>query len=157
MMQMTSMQMSTVQSPMLETLLLLLHAGSTLWMVGLIWFVQIVHYPLMSRVGHEQWVEYERAHQQRTTLVVGPPMLIELITAIAVLAMGYTGVIGVVGLILVLINWLSTALLQVPCHQQLEKGFDAQVHQRLVRTNWIRTVAWSMRGVLALLLLTVAN
>ena len=31
--------------------LLILHAGATLYMAGVIWFVQIVHYPLFSRVG----------------------------------------------------------------------------------------------------------
>ena len=32
-------------------LLLLLHAGATFFMCGLIWFVQIVHYPLFAQVG----------------------------------------------------------------------------------------------------------
>lgn len=34
----------------METLLYL-HAGATLFMTGLIWFVQVVHYPLFLRVG----------------------------------------------------------------------------------------------------------
>lgn len=36
----------------------------------------------------------------------------------------------------------STALLQVPCHSILAKGFDATAHERLVNTNWIRTICW---------------
>jgi hypothetical protein len=55
-----------------------------------------------------------------------------------------------VGLALLAIIWLSTALVQVPCHGLLEKGFDAAIHRRLVTTNWTRTVAWSLRGLLAL-------
>ncbi|HEX2205610.1 MAG TPA: hypothetical protein VHG91_20025 [Longimicrobium sp.] len=46
--------------------------------------------------------------------------------------------------------WLSTALLQVPMHGRLERGFDAAAHRRLVATNWVRTVAWTARGVLLL-------
>ncbi len=43
---------------------------------------------------------------------------------------------------------LSTACVQVPCHQRLERGFDAVVHRRLVSTNWWRTAAWSLRALL---------
>ena len=58
-------------------LILLLQAAATLPMVGLIWFVQIVHYPLFGEVGHDRFADYERNHQNRTTLVVAPLMLVE--------------------------------------------------------------------------------
>ena len=45
------------------------------------------------------------------------------------------------------IIWLSTMVLQVPCHRRLETGFDAAVARRLVRTNWVRTFAWTALGV----------
>ena len=54
------------------------------------------------------------------------------------------------GLFLLLVIWLSTALLQVPCHNRLVNGFDPKIHHRLVKTNWIRTVAWSLRAIIAL-------
>ena len=38
-------------------------------------------------------------------------------------------------------------------HARLAQRFDADVHTRLVRTNWIRTVAWSALGVLDLIAL----
>ena len=63
-----------------------LHMFSTLAMVGLIWFVQVVHYPLFSSVGQSPFPEYERLHQKRTTLVVAPLMLIEALTATLILA-----------------------------------------------------------------------
>lgn len=134
----------------------LIHAAATWAMVGLIWFVQVVHYPLFTRVGDAGYATYQSAHQQRTTLVVGPLMLIEAacaawiviarpITISSALAWG--------GLMLLVCIWLSTGLLQVPCHNLLARGFDARIHQRLVRSNWIRTLAWSARGVIALLML----
>ena len=43
--------------------------------------------------------------------------------------------------------------LQVPCHSRLAQGFDEPTWRRLVATNWIRTVAWSARMPLALMLL----
>jgi peroxiredoxin Q/BCP len=45
---------------------------------------------------------------------------------------------------------MSTAWIQVPCHSELSQRFDAVVHQRLVTSNWIRTVAWTVRGLLTL-------
>ncbi len=69
-------------------LLVLINAGSTLYIVGLIWFVQLVHYPLMSRVGPGAYPVYQRAHQSLTTLAVGPAMLVELIASIALVVDG---------------------------------------------------------------------
>ena len=57
------------------------------------------------------------------------------------------------GVALLALIWASTALLQIPLHNALSTGFDAEVHARLVHTNWIRTIAWTVRGVLALYLL----
>ncbi|MCG8583206.1 MAG: hypothetical protein MI757_00650, partial [Pirellulales bacterium] len=64
-------------------LILLLQLVSTLTMVGVIWFVQIVHYPLFGLVGTSDFGRYEQVHQNRTTRVVAPLMLIEAVTAVA--------------------------------------------------------------------------
>lgn len=139
-----------------ERLVLLANVAATLVMVGLIWFVQVVHYPQFDLVGDDRFVAYEAAHVRATGWVVGLPMLVELITSgllawqppVAGLAVACRA-----GLALVAVNWASTALLQVPCHDALGRSFDPEVHRRLVRTNWIRTVAWSLRGVLMLYVL----
>jgi hypothetical protein len=135
--------------------LLLIHAAATWSMVGLIWFVQAVHYPLFAEVGSEQFVQYERLHQQRTTWVVMPLMLVELASAAALAFWRGSRVSSVwagIGLLLLGMIWLSTFLVQVPLHAQLAGGFKAEVHRRLVATNWWRTVLWTARGVLALAL-----
>ena len=49
--------------------------------------------------------------------------------------------------------WLSTAAWQAPDHRRLLGGFDPATHRHLVATNWVRTVGWSARGVIALWLL----
>jgi hypothetical protein len=38
----------------------------------------------------------------------------------------------------------------VPQHAVLARGFDADAHASLVTTNWVRTVAWSARGLMLL-------
>lgn len=131
--------------------LLIANLVSTWYMVGLIWMVQIVHYPLFAKVGSEQFVGYQISHQSLTTLVVGPPMLIEIATAVLLIwirpaAVPAWMVFAALGLLAIV--WASTAFLQVPCHDKLTNGFDASVHSQLVLSNWIRTVGWTARGIL---------
>ena len=132
-------------------IILIANLVSTCYMVGLIWMVQVVHYPLFAKVGTDNYEQYQISHQSLTTLVVGPPMLVEFITAAMLLWYRPPGVPG--GLIytalgLLIMVWASTAFVQVPCHEKLTSGFDAAIHSRLVFSNWIRTIGWSARGAL---------
>ena len=136
--------------------LLLLHAGATLFMTGLIWFVQRVHYPLFALVERADFPRYAHEHQRRTTWVVAPVMLLELGTAIALVGEFSTAPsrqLAWIGLVLLAVIWLSTVLLQVPAHRRLASGFDRRTIDWLVRSNWIRTIAWTLRAILALWLL----
>lgn len=130
------------------------HLCVTLYLTGLIWFVQIVHYPLFQRVGGSEFVGYHSAHTALTGRVVILPMTIELLTAIYLAAFPPAGarMICWLGLMLVLAIWLSTAALQVPAHRLLAERKRSEVIRRLVLSNWIRTIAWSIRAALALLL-----
>ena len=134
----------------IELIILLLNLGSTFYMVGLIWFVQVVHYPLMRDVGPESYSRYQEQHQRRTTLVVGPAMLIEAFTSVLMVFFPPipNAALLLLGVGLLLLIWVSTALLQVPCHGQLVSGFNEKAHRQLVLTNWIRTIAWTLRGML---------
>ena len=132
---------------------LLANLSTTLFMVGVIWFVQVVHYPLFSRVGGEGFALYSEVHSRLTTYVVGPPMLAEAATALLLVFRRPAEIpswSALVGLALVGMIWASTALLQVPRHTALGSGFDRAALSGLVLTNWLRTVAWSVRGALVL-------
>lgn len=136
--------------------LLLVHAGATWTMVGVIWVMQLVHYPLFAQVGPETYATYQALHMQRITWIVGPVMLVELATA-GLLAAGYAALVPSVqvwtGLGLLALIWVSTGLVQAPLHGMLTSGFDAYTHTWLVRSNWLRTIAWTLRGILALWML----
>lgn len=126
-------------------------------LAGLVWFVQVVHYPLFAAVGGgAPFAAYEREHARRTTTVVAPLMLLEAGAAASLLVLDPSAA-TLVGAALVAAIWASTFLVQVPCHRALERGWDAAVHRRLVRTNWTRTVLWTARAAVAVWLLeTVA-
>lgn len=131
----------------------LINLASTWYLVGLIWMVQVVHYNLFDRVGEENFARYEADHSRLITPVVGPVMLIEIATASLLLVSAPVGMPRwaiVAGLAAVVGIWLSTALIQVPCHNRLTNGFNETDYRKLVNSNWIRTVLWTARGFLLL-------
>jgi hypothetical protein len=133
--------------------LLILHAAVTCFLCGLIWTVQSVHYPLFASVGRSEFTRYEREHQIRITRVVGPLMLAELVAATWLLVDRPAWVPAwapAAGILLLAWIWGSTAALAVPRHRELATGFSSTAHRGLLRANWHRTVAWSMRATLAL-------
>ncbi len=60
----------------------MLHAAACWFLTGLVWFVQVVHYPLMGEAGTERFVRYEQLHQRRTTWIVAPAMTLEAALAL---------------------------------------------------------------------------
>ena len=138
---------------MSANIVLLLNVASTWAMVGLIWLIQVVHYPLFAQVGEENFVRYSEDHQRLITLIVLPLMFCELITSFWLWTSRPETVpdnFVIAGIVLVVVIWLSTFFIQVPQHGRLATAFDLATIQLLVRGNWIRTVAWSLRGVLSL-------
>jgi hypothetical protein len=51
------------------------------------------------------------------------------------------------------IIWVATFSLSVPCHSQLERdGWEEKTIQKLLSTNWIRTIGWTLKsGILVIL------
>jgi len=139
-----------------NNVVLLVHMAATWYMTGLIWLVQVVHYPLMQLVGREGFVAYSVKHQSTTSLVVGPPMLIEVLTAVWLLSQDVElrrsgWFLASCGLLIAV--WLSTALWQMPCHRALLNGFEQSHLRILVQSNWVRTVAWTGRALIVVGLL----
>ena len=102
--------------------LLLANLAATLYLVGLIWFVQLVHYPLFDGVGGEGFAAYEARHTRWTGMVVAPAMLIELATALLLVWRAPAGVPGWVmpaGLAAVAALWAVTFFVSVPQHNVL--------------------------------------
>lgn len=128
----------------------LVNASSTLFLVGLIWTIQIVHYPSFAYVSKSDFAEFETFHQRRISILVVPAMLIELLTTVLLLVYPPSAIpypLLLTAAILLGFVWGSTFMLQVPIHRRLARGRDAAALRRLVQTNWFRTAAWSGRGV----------
>lgn len=137
----------------MSRLALLAQLGTTLPLVGLIWLVQVVSYPLFLHVGRADFAAYHSAHMRLISFVVAPLMVGELLAALAWTAYPPSNVPGWVtwaALALALSTWLVTFALAVPRHDALAEAFDAERASSLVRVNWLRTIAWTARGVILL-------
>ena len=112
----------------------------------LIWLVQIIIYPSFSRIPDSEFIEYHRWYVVRIGAMVGPLMILEVLGVIGWMILEGRTLITTISAFLVVIVWLSTFILQVPIHKHLQEGKDVPAIRRLVATNWIRTIAWSLRA-----------
>lgn len=135
------------------------HAAATLFLMGMIWTIQIVHYPLFAAVGTEAFADYEAAHSARITWLIVVPWALQGATTAALLLAPPPGVprwLVWLAAVLAALTVVVTIAASVPAHGQLAGGFDAAAHARLVSTNWLRTTAWSGGGVVAMVIAVLA-
>lgn len=135
---------------------LVISTVATWGMIGVIWIVQLVHYPLLGRLSVHEPVDAAVDHQRRISWVVGPLMAAEGVTALILLVdrpptMSLFS--AVLAAALLGSALLSTVLIQVPQHARLAQGHDDDLVRELIARNWIRTVAWTARGVLLVVVL----
>lgn len=131
---------------------LVAHIAVTWALVGLIWVVQLAIYPQFGRIGRE-FRRYHDSYTTGITAVVAPAMAVELLTGAWLLlspAQEEHRTLWAVGFGLVVFNFAHTALVAVPLHGALARGFDERAHRRLVLVNLLRTAAWTTRGALVL-------
>ena len=126
------------------------HLWCSIFMTGLIWIVQLVHYPSFRFVSSSDFVDFEKFHTSSISLIVLPVMLLELVTGVWICAFEMN-LVYLINLIALGGIWLTTFLLSVPCHTKLGVGKDMQTIDKLVKTNWIRTILWSGKGFILLL------
>ncbi|MCD2260487.1 hypothetical protein [Psychroserpens luteolus] len=129
----------------------LIHIFTTIFMTGLCWFVQIVHYPLFRAIDSDVFPKYERKNAI-TGVITVPVMTIELITGL-ILIYSYPENLYILNIVLLAMIWLSTMIFQVPIHLKLMNEGSSKLITKVIRTNWIRTLSWTARSVILIYLL----
>ena len=126
--------------------MLIIHLIATSVMVGVIWVIQLVHYPSFHFIELKQYTTFQRFHMSRISYVVIPAMLTELFTLILFIISTdkIDSFISISGLLLILI-WLMTAVFFSGVHQKLTLGYDKTIVDKLVKLNWGRTLLWTLR------------
>lgn len=128
---------------------LFVQAVAAWFMAGSIWTMQVLNYPLLAKIDAASFPAYEAAHNQRFVRVVGPGVLAALVGTVWLVVdkpprLGWYAPVAAALLLAMVI--VSTALYQGKAHAKLASGFDRVTHATLVRSNWVRTVAWTAMG-----------
>lgn len=132
---------------------LLACVAATLFMVGLTWFVQAVHYPLFAEVGEDQFPGYHRLHSARVTWVVVIPMVVELASSLYLAAEPPEGLatLTLVGAVLAVAVWVVTLAWAAPTHGTIGRdGLTPELATRLGRASLVRSWLWTLHGVVVL-------
>jgi hypothetical protein len=143
----------------MTTALVVVHAAAVLVLVGVIWTVQLVHYPLLAAIDRAGFAAAHAAHSTRMAAVVALPWALEGGTTLWLLVDPPPGVgraLVVLGAALAVVPVAVTVVASLPAHARLAAGFDADAHRRLVATNWLRTLAWTAHGAVAIAILVAA-
>jgi hypothetical protein len=142
---------------------LLVNLAATLFLTGLVWFLQVVHLPLLLSVSPAEFAGCVTRHRRRNTLLMTGPMLAEAYTAVR-LCWDKSGwdksgwdkptefpageLFG--ALVLLVIVWMVTFAWHMPQYQRLRGGSDNQAIHGLILSNWVRTACWTGRSAIML-------
>jgi hypothetical protein len=126
--------------------LVLSNLAATLFLTGVVWFLQVVQFPLLLHAGGNDFVAYVKAQRKRNTLLMALPMLVELITGVWLLVTPLPHRSVFHGVVLLAFIWLVTLGSIVPLNSRLTRGYDESTIRVLIRDNWIRTICWTARS-----------
>ena len=126
-------------------------------MCGLIWTIQIVHYPFFKFINNQDFYKAHIFHQQKISFIVVPLMLIELSTGIYILYLYLESnfLFYFINLLIIFIIWATTFFIMVPIHKTLLLNNSIKNIKKLIFFNWIRTISWSLKSILLLYLLYI--
>lgn len=126
-----------------------IHYVCNLIMVGVIWVIQLVHYPSFKFISDNSFKDFNHFHQKSISLIVAPVMLIELASIIGIFIENVMQKqLGIAAIILGinLLIWLITFFYFIPLHKKLlEQDKDQQILDDLVKYNWPRTMLWTLK------------
>ena len=118
----------------------------------LIWIVQILHYPSFMFVDKNHFAAFEAFHTKSISFIVLPLMLLEITVSSMLFYQNPRSFFTLGSCLLLAFIWGTTFLVSVPCHNILSTGFDQITIEKLISTNWIRTISWSMKMILSIFL-----
>ena len=130
--------------------LLTTHLTSTSIMVGVIWVMQLVHYPTFKYVKESDYPIFQKYHMSNISYIVFPVMFTELITALLIFLSGEKSLFFVLSLICLFLIWVITGVLFTKFHSILQKGKDLKMIEKMIKANWMRTLLWTLRLIMIL-------
>ena len=130
----------------------MIHLISTSLMVGIIWVIQVVHYPSFHFIGNSRYISFQKFHMERISYIVIPIMLVESISGF-LLIYDELNPILLISMVLLLSIWMLTVFFFALVHQKLVSGYQVGMVAKLVKINWVRTLLWTLRLLLLIIYL----
>ena len=132
-----------------HSLILYIHLIFTSIMVGVIWVIQLVHYPSFHFIKPDMYTVFQKFHMEKISIIVMPIMIAELITVLLLLYnKDSKNTLIIISFILLIMIWGITAVFFSGVHNKLITGYQETIVNNLVVMNWIRTLLWTMRLLL---------
>lgn len=130
----------------------LIHFTSAVYMTGVIWFLQAVHYPLFQLVAPVEFYEYHRRHTGFTGWVTVPGGVAELVSGIFLVLLApsilFYPVFAFAVLLLVLDWGVGGVMSETVCRRLRREGNGRRTISSLLLLNWFRTIARTLRCAL---------
>ena len=121
----------------------------------LIWLVQLVIYPGLTRYAASNLKSWHSIYTRRVTYVVLPLMLIQLgISCYQVLFVH--SISDILHLCFIAIAWVITFIKAVPLHQAIDVSTDGnKIAYQLIKVNKTRTVMWTAAWLLSVIVIFI--
>lgn len=117
-------------------------------MVVILWLVQLVIYPGFLTCEKSRLVDWHKSYTSRVGWVIIPIMFMQL-PLVLWLVWHEQGLMDIAALFCLLICWVLTFSVSVPLHRKMDAGDTSdETIQRLVTTNWPRTILWTAAFIL---------
>lgn len=139
-----------------ENYLLLGWAALSFWVLGQIWFCQIVVYPLFARVGGGEYIAYHRFYTRRIPLPIILPGFASFLLPVALAIWGPAVPVWmtIANIAMGIVGLAVTVGLEIPRHNRLEKhGKNDVTIAELIRFNWPRTTSITLQAAVAMSML----
>ncbi len=137
-------------------LILVLNIVLSAFLTGLIWLIQLVHYPLFLEVSEKTFGTYEKKHQRAISPLVAPVMLVDIALSFILLFTSWYDRFDVLIIIAFAMNalvFLSTLFIFAPLHQSLSRQYSKTKIRKLIRLNFFRTFGWTALTIILAIIL----
>jgi hypothetical protein len=137
-----------------DLVLILAFVFLSIFNAGVMTVLQLQHYAIYPHVGPANFVAYIRANNRAALVPVIVPAMLLLVVSLALVFVrprGMPASVALAALACNLVQLASTALWQRRLQAEMAvAGYDEAKTRLLIATNWIRTIAFLVQAVIAI-------
>ena len=134
---------------MIPNAILILNIIIAILMSGIIWYAQIVYY-LFRFIGRNNFALYKKEYDKKVLPLGILLMISDLASGSMLIFFNQSGldILYLINLMLIILIIMITFLIEVPAHLSLESAFTNSKYKRLLNTNLIRAIIYTIRVLL---------